>query len=632
MARRAAGLLLYLLTLGACSVHAFYLPGVAPEDFKKGDPVTLKVNKIMSVKNLPYDYYSLPYCRPEKIISSAENLGEVLRGDRILNSPYTTQFRVPKSCAVLCRIAKLDKKQASAFTNRIDDEYRVNMILDNLPIGIVRIRSNQGKQIKAYERGFPVGFKEADGSVILNNHLSFTILYHSDPASGTARIVGFEVVPQSVHHKYEGKWQGADTKLTTCSSTKGSSVAAGAEAQLVKQGQEVVFTYDVNYRASNILWASRWDTYLVNLDDQIHWFSIVNSAMIVLFLSGMIAMIMTRTLRRDISTYNALEAGEEGEESGWKLVHGDVFRAPRGLSWLAACVGTGVQLLGMAGATVAFALAGFLSPANRGGLMTAMLLLFVALGGVAGYASARLYKSYGGAHRRRTTLRTALAFPGVVSAIFLALDFLIWGQRSSGAVPLGTLAALVSLWFGVSVPLCFAGAALGYRSAVPDPPVRTNKIPRQVPPQPFYLHPTTGVLVGGVLPFGAVFIELFFILSSMWQHQFYYLFGFLALVAVILGITCAEIAIVLCYFQLCAEDYHWPWRAYQSAGSSALYLFAYSIVYFVTKLDITALVPMVMYFGYMTIVTLAFFAMTGTIGYYACAAFVHKIYSAVKID
>lgn len=33
-------------------------------------------------------------------------------------------------------------------------------ILDNLPIGIVRIRSNQGKQIKAYERGFPVGFKE----------------------------------------------------------------------------------------------------------------------------------------------------------------------------------------------------------------------------------------------------------------------------------------------------------------------------------------------------------------------------------------------------------------------------------------------------------------------------------------
>lgn len=54
----------------------------------QGEKFSLKVNKIMSVKNLPYEYYSLPYCKPEKVISSAENLGEVLRGDRILNSPY----------------------------------------------------------------------------------------------------------------------------------------------------------------------------------------------------------------------------------------------------------------------------------------------------------------------------------------------------------------------------------------------------------------------------------------------------------------------------------------------------------------------------------------------------------------
>ncbi len=54
----------------------------------QGEKFALKVNKLMSVKNLPYEYYSLPYCRPEKVISSAENLGEVLRGDRILNSAY----------------------------------------------------------------------------------------------------------------------------------------------------------------------------------------------------------------------------------------------------------------------------------------------------------------------------------------------------------------------------------------------------------------------------------------------------------------------------------------------------------------------------------------------------------------
>ena len=60
------------------------------------------------------------------------------------------------------------------------------------------------------------------------------------------------------------------------------------------------------------------------------------------------------------------------------------------------------------------------------------------------------------------------------------------------------------------------------------------------------MHPAFSVLIGGILPFGAVFIELFFILTSMWLHQFYYLFGFLCLVFVILIITCAEITIVLC--------------------------------------------------------------------------------------
>ena len=68
-------------------------------------------------------------------------------------------------------------------------------------------------------------------------------------------------------------------------------------------------------------WASRWDTYLLMMDDQIHWFSIINSLMIVLFLSGMVAMIMMRTLHRDISKYNQLETAEEAqEETGWKLV------------------------------------------------------------------------------------------------------------------------------------------------------------------------------------------------------------------------------------------------------------------------------------------------------------------------
>lgn len=84
---------------------------------------------------------------------------------------------------------------------------------------------------------------------------------------------------------------------------------------------------------------------------------------------------------------------------------------------------------------------------------------------------------------KQTTLKTALLFPGIVFGIFLSLNFLVWGQKSSGAVPFGTLFALCFLWFGISVPLVFVGSYFGYKKPAPEDPVRTNKIPRQIPEQ-----------------------------------------------------------------------------------------------------------------------------------------------------
>merc|ERR1719461_2481168 len=131
--------------------------------------------------------------------------------------------------------------------------------------------------------------------------------------------------------------------------------------------EEIVYTYDVVWSESEIRWASRWDNYLKMTGGQIHWFSILNSLMIMLFLSGMVAMILFRTLHRDITKYNELASAEEAaEETGWKLVHGDVFRKPRHSKLLAVSVGTGVQLLGMCIVTLIFALFGFLSSAHRG--------------------------------------------------------------------------------------------------------------------------------------------------------------------------------------------------------------------------------------------------------------------------
>lgn len=61
---------------------------MAPVEFVKGQQIDVKAVKMTSTHTqLPYEYYSLEFCRPKNgsYIFKSENLGEVLRGDRIGN-------------------------------------------------------------------------------------------------------------------------------------------------------------------------------------------------------------------------------------------------------------------------------------------------------------------------------------------------------------------------------------------------------------------------------------------------------------------------------------------------------------------------------------------------------------------
>jgi len=302
---------------------------------------------------------------------------------------------------------------------------------------------------------------------------------------------------------------------------------------------------------------------------------------------------------------------------------------------LAVCAGTGVQILLMTLITLGFAALGLLSPANRGALLQSMLLLFTFMGFPAGYVSARINKLFEGdecGSNFRVTLMTALQFPGLCFGIFFCLDILIWSKKSTGAVPFGTMFLLLTLWFGISLPLVFVGSHFGYKKPCISLPVRTNQIPRQIPPQHKLSHPFVASLIGGVLPFGAVFTELLFIMTSIWQHRFYYLFGFLALVLLILIITCAEVSIAFTYFQLASEDYRWWWRSYWTSASSSIYVFVYATLYFYNRLHITKFVSVALYFGYMFIASYAFCLLTGSVGFLSTFFFVRAIYASIKVD
>lgn len=120
-------------------------------------------------------------------------------------------------------------------------------------------------------------------------------------------------------------------------------------------------------------------------------------------------------------------------------------------------------------------------------------------------------------------------------------------------------------------------------------------------------------------------------MSSIWMDQYYYVFGFLLLVYVILAMTCAEITVVLCYFQLCSEDYRWWWRSFLTSGSTAIYVFLYSIAYF-SRLEGNMFVTYLLYFGYMAVISFGIFLITGTIGFFSCLYFNYQIYSSIKVD
>ncbi|XP_056098334.1 transmembrane 9 superfamily member 2 isoform X2 [Rhinichthys klamathensis goyatoka] len=641
---------IFIFTLVSSSV-GFYLPGLAPVSFceknSNGDPgecqteIQLFVNRLDSVESvLPYEYDAFNFCKDKDERRPSENLGQVLFGERIETSPYKFSFKADKACERVCTISyettKEDKLKLDFLKRGMELNYQHHWIVDNMPVTwCYLVEDNQ----KVCNPGFPIGClvnqegNPKDACVInadfnrkntyyVFNHVDITIIYHSeDETTGMgARLVAATLEPKSIKH--------ADDNNPTCEGAP-MDIPADSSSSL-----KVTYTYSVKFKQNNeIKWASRWDYILVSMPhSNIQWFSIMNSLVIVLFLSGMVAMIMLRTLHKDIARYNQLDQEEAQEESGWKQVHGDVFRPPKMGMLLSVFLGQGCQIFIMTFITLFLACLGFLSPANRGALMTCSVVLWVLLGTPAGYVSSRLYKTFGGEKWKTNVLLTALLCPGIVFVDFFLMNLILWVEGSSAAVPFGTLVAVLALWFGISVPLTFLGAYFGFKKPGIEPPVRTNQIPRQIPQQSFFTKPVPGIIMGGILPFGCIFIQLFFILNSIWSHQMYYMFGFLFLVFIILLITCSEATVLLCYFHLCAEDYHWWWRSFLTSGFTAVYLFVYAVHYFYSKLQIIGAASTILYFGYTSIMVLIFFIFTGTIGFFACYWFVNKIYSVLKVD
>uniref|UniRef100_A0A7S3DNG9 Transmembrane 9 superfamily member n=1 Tax=Entomoneis paludosa TaxID=265537 RepID=A0A7S3DNG9_9STRA len=637
-----------LLRKREASIAEVLFPGVAPEQYMPGERVFIYADLVDSRKTpIPYEYYDLPTCEmPEetdfgKKRRERRNLGSRLQGHFLKVAPFTN-IRVKSNigCTPLCTV-NFDSKKMRWMRRLVERQYRVQLTLDQLP---VLMRS---KEYNYAVRGYPLGFQAPpsfkalkSGEFYLFNHLKFVITYHEDPSSFTGvRVTGFDVHPMSVNHELpnDGSAVSEQSKLNTCS---GGAVDNDPEnyVPLRMKGPTalpVTYSYEVEWAESDLQWADRWDVYLVGApDDDLHYFSIVNSLMIVLFLTGAISTIMVRTLRKDIAVYNEMDSlDDSAEETGWKLVHGDVFRPPTTAPMmLSVLTGTGCQLgLAFCIAMMA-AMAKFLNPVKKGHTLTAMIVLYVLCGSVAGYVSSRIYKFTDGKAWKLNVIATAVGLPGSMVCLFTVLNVFLSFAGAATAVSFLTIICLFLLWVCVSAPLVFIGAYFGLKAEKIECPVKTNQIARVVPPLPCYAEPKFTFIMGGLLPFGSVCIELAFIMSALWLHQIYYVMGFLLAVLLILTATCAQVSVVLTYLQLCAENHRWWWWSFWNCGSAGIYLFAYAIWFLGSRLEMVGFLPVIVYLTYMGMMSICFGMYCGAVGFLSSFWFVRTIYGAVKVD
>nr|VZI34539.1 unnamed protein product [Spirometra erinaceieuropaei] len=559
--------------------------------YKDAEQVVLWMNTVSPYHNKQetYKYFSLPFCKgPQKNIEHYhETLAEALTGVELEFSGLDIRFKqaVPKT--VFCT-SELTAEGYEDLKHAVDDKYWYQMYLDGLLILAVLGETNDR------------------GEAVLWTHKLFEIHYNRD--------------------------QIIRVTLTTSSPV------------VLKPGISIPFSYEVVWVESGMPFESRYDQYL-DVDffqHRVHWFSIFNSFMMVIFLVALVSMILLRTLRKDYARYNKEDALEDlerelGDDYGWKQVHGDVFRPPVGAIYLASLVGTGMHIALVSVAVTALAFVGKMYT-ERGGLLSTVIFVYALLSPVNGFFGGRLYPRLGGS-ARKTPITTfplfigSLLLPALISAIACGINVLATFYQTSRVIPFLSMLAVVSIVVFVIVPLNLVGTVIGRNVGGPHSnPCRVNAVPRPIPEAKWFTRPLVISLLGGILPFGSIFIEMYFIFTSFWAYKIYFVFGFTLLVILILIAVTSCVSVVCSYFLLNGEDYRWQWVSFCSGASTAVYIYLYSIYYFIFKTRMFGLFQTVFYFGYMAFFCVALGCMCGAVGYLASSVFVRKIYSTVKID
>mmetsp|Transcript_19139 Transcript_19139/g.45644 ORF Transcript_19139/g.45644 Transcript_19139/m.45644 type:complete len:181 (+) Transcript_19139:156-698(+) len=145
-----------LFALGCYEVNSYYLPGTFPQAYSVGAKLQAEVNSLRSYKSeLAYDFYSFPVCKPVNGVRRSPtnvNIGTLLTGQRIQNTPYNFTLLKDETGIALCQRGPLTADEVKSIEQKIRDGYRVNMILDNLPVTTYDLEQARWAHPQCYQR------------------------------------------------------------------------------------------------------------------------------------------------------------------------------------------------------------------------------------------------------------------------------------------------------------------------------------------------------------------------------------------------------------------------------------------------------------------------------------------------
>ena len=402
--------------------------------------------------------------------------------------------------------------------------------------------------------------------------------------------------------------------------------------------QVIQFSYSVDWKPTKLTFKNRLARQqghsFLPATMEIHWLSVINSLVLAILLTAFLSIILLRVIKNDFTRYMRTEGDTElGEpETGWKLIHGDVFRVPRGLNLLCACLGAGAQLLIVGFTILAMALSGAFVHGRRGSMMTSAIVLYCLTGFIGGYVSARLYRMFRGARWAWNIVLASLVFPLPLVIVFSFVNTAAIIQHSTAALPFSTIMVITAMWLLVAFPLTVLGGIAGRHSKEWKPPCRTNKVPRQIPQLSVWRRAPTQAFIAGFLPFSAISIELHYIFASIWGYRVYTVFGILMVAFVLLMVVTSFVTIAMTYFQLAGEDWQWWWRSMMSGGSVSLFIYAYCFFFHINHSEMQGFLQLSYFYGYSAILSYAAFLIFGFVGFLSTFAFIRYLYSQVKSD